>query len=149
MPFNPFIAMACFADPVESGFLYDTARRVHPDFPRDACAVTLSLALKRAGLEQLALDASAEGLARKLKALGWQVADQAEEPHPGDVFVTEDLNGNGLADHIGLVICPSAPGWFVAGDNQMGNYGGHPYRRNIGPGKKTPVAYWLRSGGVA
>jgi len=135
-------------DPAKVQNAYTLARAIHPPFPQDACAVTASVFLLMAGEPLVVAHLPAERLADELKRNRWIIVPDSEPPQAGDVFVCEDLNGNKLADHVGIVagIGPTdQPGRFQAMDNQTAQFGWKPYLRNIGPGNKTPVDYWLRS----
>lgn len=119
------------------------AREIKPDFPRDGCGLFLSLLLQEAGID-VHTEPVAQKLADALAARGWKKITDLESVKPGDVGVTEDLNNNGLADHIFLVIRKrDASGNVSIADNQAD----HPHSRNLHGGGKTPTAYLMRSTG--
>jgi hypothetical protein len=112
---------------------------------KDSCAAFLSTMLIRAGFPQ-SYGTWAQSEADELKSEGWKVIPAAFDPLPGDVFVCDDLNGNGATDHVGFVLKMVRPGFFMCVDNRNDLMGQDKrYIRNIdGVKPRTPVKYWLR-----
>jgi hypothetical protein len=127
----------------ETRSAYARAEQFVPMFPNNGCAAALSAILHRRHIED-----NAQALADQLERDGWVRIPKEAIPLPGDVMVSEDLNGNGMADHVALV-CTGVKGRYLCWDNQLWWPIRHhlPYWRNIFKevDGKTPVAYWLRN----
>ena len=131
-------------DPDEVRQTYAYAKARYRAFPSDGCAAFCSSALRRADIN-VRFELWAQTLAEAVEARGWRRVSRREEPRAGDVFVTQDINGQPGADHMGVVAADGRfQGRFRCADNQLGS-AARPYLRNIGPGPKTPIAYWLRA----
>lgn len=144
--FDKNLLLRIIFDPAEVRDVYTKAKEhMKPvRFPKNACATTCSLFLRRSGLN-IPIEQVAETLAGMLKGLGWSVIDRGQPALPGYVFVTVDDNHNGLADHIGIVAAPLDAQQFYAVDNQLKPPEYKSRVRNIYRGRKTAVAYWLRA----
>jgi hypothetical protein len=116
------------------------AKRHHPPFPTNGCACFLSVLLRAAGLDDLAVILGAEELADTLEARGWFRVPVGQQ-QAGDVGVCQDLNGNGRSDHIFFVVQAHGADRMTIVDNQA--TGTHT-RYASGRGK-TPVRHFLRA----
>ena len=148
---------AYFPSPEKTLAAYALAAQFVDTFPKNGCAVALSVILDRQSLthfgevavkiQSLKIEDNAQALAGQLECDGWVRIPKEEIPRPGDVMVSEDLNGNGMADHVALV-CAGVEGRFFCWDNHLGwpTRCNLPYWRNTFKevDGKTPVAYWLR-----
>lgn len=141
---SPFVLAGVALDSHVTNLIYGTVRSIKPDFPHDCCALCLSLFLKFQGF-QIKQEISAQNLADSLELSGWiKVKDL--QPIPGDIAVCEDLNSNGMSDHIFLVVAPALNNMVWAWDNRLGANSNRVYLRNINhsPPGYTPVWYFLR-----
>lgn len=106
----------------------------------DWCADFGRWVWQQAGLKTDGLDAYAESFKKYGKANNtWHEADGNYQPKPGDAIVYQDQNGNGIADHVGLVV-ESGPGKLITIE---GNYGEKITKRTDpanAQGFTTPVA---------
>jgi hypothetical protein len=125
-------------------------REKYPRFPHLACAATLSELLRFLGHDIEYIE-WAETLATRLKNKGWKIVEVHDGLKVGDVFVTEDLNDNDAADHIGLVAgLHRNPNLFYCIDNNLKAPDFKPYLRNVrvdsdaSMPKRTPIDYLLR-----
>lgn len=119
-------------------------------FPKNMCARTLTIMLRELGIIDLGtpIFSWAQSLATLLETTGWSKIDSSDPrfnaPQIGWVGVCLDLNDNGATDHICMSIGPDPDpdreletGRFICADNHG------VYSRNIGPGARTPIDYWL------
>jgi hypothetical protein len=136
-------AVAIGLSPASIAQVRADARKALPQFPKDGCATYLSCLLRRAELPGLPVIVGAEELADHLRYnRGWARVSLGNEKE-GDVAVTVDLNHNGRADHIFLVlrVQDRGTGLLLITDNQSES--AHS-RYESGRGK-TPVNYYLRA----
>lgn len=157
MSFNPNILAGIALDGGVISAVYAEAAKLKKDFPKDSCALVLSIILRKAGLEDLPVrlataaagEGEAPGILDELAALGWVKIDASKTavPRCGDIFACTDANGNGKPDHVGVVIAPHPYGLFWARDNKT-DKGRGKYLRNVGAKRAgysyTPVAFWMR-----
>ncbi len=128
--------------------IWAMVRSNYPAFPNKACGATLSTFMAQAGFTQ-SFGEWAQTEINEALSEGWYKCAPDNAPQPGDIFVCADLNRNGATDHVGIVVRPSTTdGQFWAIDNRIDQcIDGKPYMRNTGPGKFTPVAYFIRYSG--
>ena len=120
----------------------DDARTKLVGYPKNGCAITLWSALNRVcHFDSGPPVFMTNDIIDQARKLGFQVVLGHPLPELGDIFVTTDLNQNGVPDHVGIVLGVVGPNHFFCFDN-----GGAPYRRNITKVEphRTPVAYYLR-----
>lgn len=109
-------------------------------FPKDGCAITLSVLLQDAGIDvddtYGALD-----LVNVLKARKWQVVAKGQQ-QAGDIGTTCGAHAHHGVDHIYLVLQAVNADEMVIADNQAD----HPHFRFVsGKGGKSPTTYFLRA----
>lgn len=114
-------------------------------FPKNGCAATLSLLLKRAGFA-VTVEPDAGDLVVQLRNHGWEMVLKENGFKEGDIFVTVDTGGNPGADHVGIVhgAVKGDKDSYLAIDNKLEAPAYAPYARNIDAGGYTRVHYWLR-----
>jgi hypothetical protein len=113
---------------------------------RNACACTLSMFLKAAGI-QMEIIFGAGKLARFLEKNRLWERVKIGQQRPGDVGVTLDETSPFGADHIFLVVERIDDDKMLIADNQSAH---SPHERYAsGKGGKTPVDYFLRASGAS
>ena len=107
-----------------------------------ACAITASVRLISAGIfPPDEIIPWAEDLATRLKKMGWIYVQDTPDVKANDLIVCQDLNGNGATDHVWFAVTDAEDGYCMCLDNHNN---GEPYKRNLGEGARTPMAYALR-----
>jgi hypothetical protein len=109
-------------------------------YPKDGCAITLSVLLQDAGIPIRDIFWALE-ITNELKARGWQMVANADR-RPGDIGTTcADVPMHG-DDHVYLVLENTGEDEMLVADNQHTE----PHPRWIsGKGGKTPTKYFLRA----
>lgn len=109
-------------------------------YPKDGCAITLSVLMQDAGIEIRDIFWALE-ITNELKARGWQMVPNGDR-RPGDIGTTcVDVPMHG-DDHVYLVLDNIDADEMVIADNQATE----PHSRWIsGKGGKTPTKYFLRA----
>lgn len=109
-------------------------------FPKDGCAITLSVLLQTAGID-VADTYGALDLVHVLKHRGWQVVANGGQ-RPGDIGSTCGGEPHHGVDHVYLVLAAVNSDEMVIADNQVE----HPHFRFVsGKGGKSPTRYFLRA----
>jgi len=109
-------------------------------YPKDGCAITLSVLMQDAGIPIPDIFWALE-ITNELKARGWQMVAN-EDRRPGDIGTTcGDVPTHG-DDHVYLVLENTDEDEMLIADNQHTE----PHPRWIsGKGGKTPTRYFLRA----
>lgn len=117
----------------------ETAYARLPTYPHNGCAAFLSALLTGAGIDTGVI-LSAGTLASTLEARGWERVALGDQ-QPGDVGVTDDLNHNGIPDHVYLVVERVTADLSLVADNQS-----HSLHERYASGRgKTPTSHYLRA----
>lgn len=112
-------------------------------YPRDGCAITLSVLLQEAGID-VEDTFQAIALGRVLEKRGWQVIPVGQQ-QAGDVGSTCGQVPVHGQDHIYLVLQALNQDEMVIADNQAQS---PHFRWASGKGGKTPTTHFLRAGGA-
>lgn len=115
------------------------ARAHLPEFPHDGCAAFLSSLFVEAGIT-IGTIVSAGVLANVLESRHWQRVPVGKQ-HAGDVGVTKDDNGNGIPDHIYLVLRTIGTDEMLIVDNQES----HAHIRYASGKGRTETDHFLRA----
>lgn len=109
-------------------------------YPRDGCAITLSVLLQQAGINIKDTYGALE-LANLLRDRGWARVPNGQQA-PGDIGSTCGPEPEHGVDHVYLVLQPIDDDQMLIADNQQPV----PHARYVsGAGGKSPTRYFLRA----
>ncbi len=123
--------------------VFDKAVKLHHGDPNNTCAITVSEAFRRIGMDIPTQTARTEQVERNLKARGWKREMNLKLLQPGDICFTTDAKGNLTGGHsthtfIFMSWANKEKTLMNICDNQANRYGGYVYHtRTIFKSKLT------------
>lgn len=109
---------------------------------KNACAATCCVYHGLMGVS-IGLHLNTDQVRRALFNIGYELVGKQpdwELIEPGDVLFAEDVNNNGMPDHVCIAVGkPDAQGHCLVLDN----YYDHPHSRNMLTGTRTPLDFYL------